>query len=222
MRVYHGSSVRIDEIDLSKGRWGRDFGRGFYVTNIRSQAEVWAARKGQEVGTSGVVTEYDFMEYAYEDDRLKVLRFDSYNEDWFDFIILNRSAPRNKVHDYDIVEGPVADDQVSRRIFLYQSGVLTKQEFLDELKFKKLTHQMCFCSALSLQMLTPIDTKFDAEIMLISDVLVAQLITKEHLSDDKAVNLFYSSHLYSLLINPSTEYYKKSKDELYKLLLSEF
>lgn len=47
MRVYHGSSIRIDEIDLSKGRWGRDFGRGFYVTSIRSQAEVWAARKGE-------------------------------------------------------------------------------------------------------------------------------------------------------------------------------
>lgn len=156
MRVYHGSSIRIDEIDLSKGRWGRDFGRGFYVT-----------------------------------------------------------------HDFDIVEGPVADDQVSKRIFLYQSGVLTKQEFLDELRFKKLTHQMCFCSALSLQMLTPVDTKFDAEIMLISDALVAQLITKEHLPDDKAVNVFYSSQLYSLLINPSTEYYKKSKDELYKQLLRE-
>lgn len=147
MRVYHGSSIRVDEIDLSKGRWGRDFGRGFYVTNIRSQAEVWAARKGEEAGTSGVITEYDFMEYAYEDDRLKVLSFDSYNEDWFDFIILNRSTLKKQAHDYDIVEGPVADDQVSRRIFLYQSGMLTKQEFLDELKFKKLTHQMCFCSA---------------------------------------------------------------------------
>lgn len=221
MRVYHGSSIRVDEIDLSKGRWGRDFGRGFYVTNIRSQAEVWVARKGEEAGTSGVITEYDFMEYAYEDDRLKVLSFDSYNEDWFDFIILNRSTLKKQAHDYDIVEGPVADDQVSRRIFLYQSGMLTKQEFLDELKFKKLTHQMCFCSALSLQMLTPVDTKFDAEIMMISDALVAQLMTKEHLSDVDAVNLFYSSHLYSLLINPSTEYYKKSKDELYKLLLSE-
>lgn len=161
------------------------------------------------------------MEYAYEDERLKVLRFDSYNEDWFDFIMLNRSTLRNQAHDFDIVEGPVVDDQVSKRIFLYQSGVLTKQEFLDELRFKKLTHQMCFCSALSLQMLTPVDTKFDAEIMLISDALVAQLITKEHLPDDKAVNVFYSSQLYSLLINPSTEYYKKSKDELYKQLLRE-
>lgn len=78
-----------------------------------------------------------------------------------------------------------------------------------------------FLFGLSLQMLTPVDTKFDAEIMMISDALVAQLMTKEHLSDVDAVNLFYSSHLYSLLINPSTEYYKKSKDELYKLLLSE-
>lgn len=221
MRVYHGSSLHIDEIDLSKGRWGRDFGRGFYVTNIRSQAEVWAVRKGQETGTSGVVTEYDFMEYAYEDDRLKVLRFDSYNEDWFDFIILNRSAPRNQVHDYDIVEGPVADDQISTRIFLYQSGILTKQEFLDELRFKKPTHQMCFCSVLSLQMLVPVDTKFDAEIMLISDSLIAQLIKKEQWSDMKAVNFFYSSYLYSLLINPSTEYYKKTIDDLYELLLRE-
>ena len=42
MRVFHGSYAAVDEIDLTKGRSNLDFGRGFYVTNIRSQAEFWA------------------------------------------------------------------------------------------------------------------------------------------------------------------------------------
>jgi predicted RNA-binding protein YlxR (DUF448 family) len=39
MKVYHGSYTQINEIDLSFSQAGKDFGRGFYVTNIRSQAE---------------------------------------------------------------------------------------------------------------------------------------------------------------------------------------
>ncbi|MDR1405854.1 MAG: DUF3990 domain-containing protein, partial [Prevotellaceae bacterium] len=56
MKVYHGSNTAIDEIDLEKCQWGKDFGRGFYVTSLRSQAEAWAKRMGRKQGNSGVIT----------------------------------------------------------------------------------------------------------------------------------------------------------------------
>lgn len=61
MKVYHGSYTEIVEIDLSKSRDNRDFGKGFYVTNIRSQAEYWAVRMGKLHGTEGVVTEFTLL-----------------------------------------------------------------------------------------------------------------------------------------------------------------
>ena len=123
MKVYHGSHTAIEKVNLSKCQPGRDFGRGFYVTKIRSQAEYWAKRIGERKDRTGVVTEFEFMEYAYENENLNLLRFDGYLEDWFDFIMLNRANVQGKqVHNYDIVEGPVADDAVTLRIYDYMDG----------------------------------------------------------------------------------------------------
>jgi len=113
MKVYHGSYTEINEIDLLKCKAGRDFGRGFYVTNILLQAEFWAARKGRK--TKGVVTEFEFDDFFFEDDIVKVLRFEGYTEEWLDFVILNRrnKSRKQQSHDYDIIEGPVANDDIA-------------------------------------------------------------------------------------------------------------
>ena len=65
MKVYHGSYMQIEEIDLSKCEIGKDFGQGFYVTNIKEQAQFWAERKGLDNGTKGFVTEFEFNENAF-------------------------------------------------------------------------------------------------------------------------------------------------------------
>ena len=116
MKVYHGSYIEIDVIDLSLCETGKDFGRGFYVTKLCEQAEFWAKKKGNRKGKSSFVTEYDFDEFFLESsDMIKVLRFEDYNEEWLDFVVLNRkNKSRHQVHDYDIVEGPVADDKVAK------------------------------------------------------------------------------------------------------------
>ncbi|GHT65071.1 hypothetical protein FACS189451_12780 [Bacteroidia bacterium] len=120
MKVYHGSDTLVSEIDLQKCKPNRDFGRGFYVTQLRSQAEEMAKRVTKYSKKTPVVTEYEFDEYAYEDSDLKVLRFASYNEAWLDFVVLNRNADKRKqVHNYDIVEGNVADDRITRNITKY-------------------------------------------------------------------------------------------------------
>ena len=117
MVVYHGSYTKIDEINLSYCHQGRDFGRGFYVTKIRSQAEYWASRKGIWRNTKGAVTKFVLHEDLVRILKLKVLRFEGYTDSWFDFVIFNRdNNSYQQAHDYDMVEGPVADDQIATRI----------------------------------------------------------------------------------------------------------
>jgi hypothetical protein len=221
MRVYHGSGVFIEEIDLAQCRPGRDFGQGFYVTNIRRQAEVWAERKSLEAGDAGVITEYDFNEYAYKYDKLKVLVFESYSEEWFDFVLLNRGNMTKQAHDYDIVEGPVADDQVATRRFHYQEGRITKQPFLEELQFKKATHQMCFCTPDALQMLTLVRPTADADIVLISEQIVEALVGNRGYSELQAVDVWYCSDTYKQLSDEATEMYKLAWKQIYEHLIRE-
>ena len=133
MILYHGSYTEIRVIDLKKSKPYKDFGKAFYLTKYYEQAEIWANRLAGEYKKKGIVTEFEFDEYAYEDESLKVLKFDKYDEQWLDFVVFNRNK-RNPTHEYDIVEGPVADDDVTQRIETYLEGKITKKEFLSELK----------------------------------------------------------------------------------------
>lgn len=42
--LYHGTVYDIDEIDVTKGKGYKDFGKGFYATSIRSHADNIARR----------------------------------------------------------------------------------------------------------------------------------------------------------------------------------
>ncbi|MCI6098174.1 MAG: DUF3990 domain-containing protein, partial [Selenomonadaceae bacterium] len=113
MLVYHGSYVEIRQPEIRKGRNTKDFGNGFYCTVIKEQAQRWAKRY-----RSSVVNVYS----ALIDEDLKILEFASMTEEWLDFIIDCRYG---KGHDYDIVIGAMADDQVYNYISDYMDGVIT-------------------------------------------------------------------------------------------------
>ncbi|MDR1919237.1 MAG: DUF3990 domain-containing protein [Tannerellaceae bacterium] len=133
MKVYHGSYTKIDSIDLSRCEPNKDFGKGFYVTKIYEQAVIWANRKGRDNHTNGVVTEFIFFERVFSDKNYKTLQFDSYNNEWLDFVVLNRDFNRQlPVHDYDIVEGPVADDKITTRVDAYIRGDISREKFLKD------------------------------------------------------------------------------------------
>ena len=67
------------------------------------------------------------------------------NEEWLDFVADNRSGNYDGAL-YDVVYGPVADDDVYTTFTLYQAGALTKEQTLETLKIKKLYDQMVFTS----------------------------------------------------------------------------
>lgn len=145
MILYHGTNVDFEKIDVSKSKPYKDFGQGFYLTDIRSQAENMAKRKFLAFGNEKVVQEYEFEESHLSDGSLNVKRFDEPNKEWAEFIYKNRqkTIPPYQ-HNYDIVIGPVADDGVAYLLSRYEEGSYTIEELARELKYKKLNIQYFF------------------------------------------------------------------------------
>jgi hypothetical protein len=223
MKVYHGSYTKIDKIDLSKSENYRDFGKGFYVTKIRTQAEEWATKIGKRHHTEGVITEFIFFESAFTEWHYRVLQFDGYNDEWLDFVVLNRN-PENVVpaHEYDIVEGPVADDRIQRRLADFLEGKISRKQFLDELSHKEPSHQICFCTARALLMLkNTVKTGIDDCIGDIGEPLVEALMLDFKFSEEKATDLFFNSKTFAQLSDKNTELYKSSWQQIYEMLKKE-
>ena len=144
MKLYHGSNVEIESIDLARGRRGKDFGKGFYANPDYMQAVEFCSsvirREGVGVPT---VTSFDFDESALN--LLNVMRFDGYSKEWAEFILLNRNNTSDvPAHDYDIVVGPIADDGVGTQIRRLSRGFITFDAFLEELKYSKVSIQYFF------------------------------------------------------------------------------
>lgn len=153
MKLYHGTNVDFDVIDLTKSNKYKDFGQGFYLTDIRSQAEELAAKKSRLFGGYPVIQEYEFDESLLSSAELKVLKFDKPSTEWAEFIFKNRNRDYNFTHDYDIVIGPIANDGVAYLLGRYEEGTLTIEELSDKLDFKKLNSQYFFGTNKSLKYL---------------------------------------------------------------------
>ena len=153
MKLYHGTNVDFDVIDLTKSNKYKDFGQGFYLTDIRSQAEELASKKSRLFGGYPVIQEYEFDESLLSGAELKVLKFDKPSTEWAEFIFKNRNRDNNFTHDYDIVIGPIANDGVAYLLGRYEEGTLTIEELSDKLDFKKLNSQYFFGTDKSLKYL---------------------------------------------------------------------
>lgn len=153
MKLYHGTNVDFDVIDLTKSNKYKDFGQGFYLTDIHSQAEELAAKKSRLFGGYPVIQEYEFDESLLSGAELKVLKFDKPSTEWAEFIFKNRNRDNNFTHDYDIVIGPIANDGVAYLLGRYEEGTLTIDELSDKLDYKKLNSQYFFGTNKSLKYL---------------------------------------------------------------------
>lgn len=220
MKVYHGSYTAIHEIDLTRCEPKRDFGQGFYVTKLREQAEIFAVRKGNRRRTESIITEFEFDEDVYEDNNFKMLVFSDYNSDWFDFVIKNRKS-RKITHDYDIVEGPVADDKIQMRIQSFLDGVITKEDFFNQLIHPVPSHQICFCTVNSLKVLKRTDYKIIYKVDNINELIIEQLVRDCQIDETKAADLFFSSTIFGQLANVETKFYLKDWQEIYIMLKKE-
>lgn len=155
MTVYHGTAVDFPSVDLAKSRDRRDFGRGFYTTTIFDQAASWAKNVLTRYGGAGqFVKVYEFEAL----DGLKVKRFEGMTREWLDFVKENR-VKGGVQHEYDIVIGPVANDNTMRTIMFYISGVYTAEMALEQLRFFKVNDQVSFHTARALSCIKSIRTE---------------------------------------------------------------
>ena len=135
MELFHGSNVIVQEPKILTNGYYKDFGYGFYCTNIERQARRWALVKRNQ----HIVNVYHF-EMAEE---LKVLRFEEMTDEWLEFIV---NCRRGMDHDYDIVEGPMADDTIWDYVESYVKGEISKAAFWELVKFRYPTHQIVFAT----------------------------------------------------------------------------
>lgn len=137
--IYHGSYCEVENPEIREGEFTKDFGTGFYCTILKEQAEKWANKYKTPV----------INKYEYEENKdLKIKEFVLMTEEWLDFIISCRNGEK---HDYDIVIGAMADDQVYNYITDLLSGTITRQAFWELAKFRHPTHQIAFCTEQALK-----------------------------------------------------------------------
>ena len=153
MKLYHGSNVKIKVIDLEQSKPFKDFGKGFYLSDTETQAMDMAKFKSSISGSEPVVTGFEFDADGLISSNLKTQRFETYSDEWLDFIIANREG--KEVEKYDFVYGPIADDKVGFQLRRYKDELIDRNELLEKLKYMKgITFQYFFGSEEAIKYLT--------------------------------------------------------------------
>ena len=144
MQLYHGSVEIIENPKILDQQRLLDFGKGFYTTTNKEQTERWASIKQKRVTgkAKAFVNVYQVADNFIDDTRLKTKVFNEANEEWLDFILLNRN--NDAPHGFDIVLGPVANDTLYQTLTLFETGILTRQETIARLKVHRLFDQFSF------------------------------------------------------------------------------
>ena len=145
--VYHGSYCKVENPQIIEGKYTKDFGKGFYCTILSEQAKKWADKYD-----TPVINMYEYN----ENKELKIKEFIVMTEEWLDFIINCRSG---KEHEYDIVIGAMADDQVYNYVNDLINGNITREAFWELAKFRHPTHQIAFCTDEALKCIKFVGTK---------------------------------------------------------------
>jgi len=137
--IYHGSSQIVEMPEIRVTKYNKDFYFGFYCTVMEKQAKRWATRFGE----AGYISVFEYT----PNPKLKVLTFEKMTEEWLDFIVSCRTGTG---HDYDIVEGPMADDTIYNYVQGFIDGKYSRAAFWELAKFKYPTHQISFHTARAL------------------------------------------------------------------------
>ena len=143
MILYHGSKVIVESPEIRIQKYNKDFYFGFYCTLLPDQAIRWAVR----FNGVGYLSEYLYT----PDGSLRIKQFPEMSEEWLDFIV---SCRLGNPHDYDIVEGPMANDTIFNYVQNFADGKISREALWELAKFKRPTHQISFHTARALTTLS--------------------------------------------------------------------
>jgi hypothetical protein len=211
MILYHGSNQDFNYVDLSKSKDKRDFGKGFYTTTIREQALQWGYNMFNRFGGDAFfLYEFDFLPST----DLSSKKFPKISDEWFDFVLLNRTN-NGLQHNYDFVQGPVANDKIVVTITGYIDGIYTREEAMRRLRYSKANDQVSLHTERAVSLLklkekrkTPCDKiMYNGQDLtfLISqkiEYIVNIIAEKENITFDSAYAGFSASRVHKSLQNP--------------------
>ncbi len=145
MILFHGSNEEIVHIDLDKCRPFKDFGRGFYLTDMQEQATQMARRVCRRFGGSPIVNMYEIDDSALSGNGLKVKEFLKPDGEWARFVLQNRDRKViQPAHHFDVVIGPVANDDIATLFRTFSLGFIDLDTLVKGLEYKELTRQFLF------------------------------------------------------------------------------
>ena len=148
MIIYHGGTDIIKEPRIITSEIGRDFGAGFYTTDIKEQAIKWAKRKAtNRKNTEAILNIYEFDDSAFE--QLNCKDYEGYSMEWLDLVVACRQDAAFK-HGFDLVTGKIANDDVGETVQAVVNGLAPKEFALDKLKHMSVNNQICFCTETAL------------------------------------------------------------------------
>ena len=160
LKVYHGSTVIVEKPNLEILNYRTDFGKGFYTTTDIEQAKRWTSikkkRLEKENNNDGIKQYVNIYEYIENKD-LNILDFEEATEEWLKFVFKNRQSD-SLTHEYDIVKGPVANDNLYQVLVGYENGVYSIKETIKRLKIYLLSNQISFHTPKALECLKYIET----------------------------------------------------------------
>ena len=141
--LYHGSTVRIEQPLAHVGREDLDFGQGFYLTSYQDQARRWAIRmKLIRNVENAYINVYEFDCESVAKAGYRHLYFQTYDQEWLDFIVQSRKGLK-PWEGYDVIQGGVANDRVIDTVEDYLSQRITAEQALGQLRYVKPNHQIC-------------------------------------------------------------------------------
>ncbi len=170
MKLYHGSNIVIDSINLAMCRPYKDFGKGFYLTDIEEQAEKMAIRVSRIYGGSPIVNVFEIQDNFKEIPNINTKDFGlQTTEEWAKFVMNNRDRAFsdienvlcNKDNKYDIVIGPVADDNMALLFRQYENEVIDFETLLKGMIYKKTSSQYSFHTEKSIKLLRKVGKSYE-------------------------------------------------------------
>ena len=151
MILYHGGTDIIEKPEIRTQSAGRDFGVGFYCTDIRDQAEKWAKRQGRVRKQNAFINMYEFdTDWAQFNFNFK--SFNDYSLEWLELVVNCRRNPQY-IHGFDIVYGKIANDDVGETVQAVINGLMPMDFALEKLAFMPSNNQYCFCTEKSIKQL---------------------------------------------------------------------
>ena len=155
MLLYHGTTLEIKEPKIIKGDIGRDFGFAFYTTDVEEQAKRWAIRRAKILSRKErreVIPIINIYEWNENKCNLLIKNYAEPSMEWLELIVKCRSNKDYK-HNYDIVSGKIANDNVGETVLYVLQGIMRKEDAVERLKFEIINNQIAFCTERALKSL---------------------------------------------------------------------